>query len=495
MSLSIAVRNLTSASISIKRIEQFEDRQIQQSRPSGLFYSTRNTTSPVALAARLRDHDISLQCLDLDIVLAPFESCNLGQAESAKDGHDDLSRVDIALRLTIEDAQGTHHHIEAYPSYTQKFSSTSKSLSTPSSTSYTALFHPTKPTAHLAIHTNHLHDYQAWMSRIPDSTPLSVISIPGTHNSHTHYRALPSVRCQAVDIKMQLEHGIRFLDIRLQPANATSTAKKDLYLVHGAFPISLTGPKYFAPVLQTCYDFLAAHPSETILLSLKKEGIGASTDEHLALILAEHYFAPAAASWHLGTTIPSMGAVRGKLVLVRRYRSPEPLGLDATSWPSSPAHALFPEDPMFCLQDYCDVMDPSRIKTKVQYANEHLVRAARCQYVEGDISGPLYLNYLSASNFWNKACWPEKIAGIVNRGMEEWLCVGHGLEEAPAREGDPGHVDDDSHGGSGQGKVRRKAKGDGGTGVVVMDLVGADRDWDLVNLIVGMNLGLWVQNT
>lgn len=421
MSSSIAIRNLTSTSLSIKRIEQYKDPKIQQSKPSGFFFASKHAASTTSLTLKPEGNGTSLQCWGPDVVLAPFESCNLGQAELAEDSQHNGSGINTALRLTIEDAQGCQHHIDTRPSYTQKFSSSSKSLSTPLSTTYTALFHPTKPTPHLTIHANHLHNYQAWMSTIPDPTPLSAISIPGTHNSHTHYRALPSVRCQAVDIKTQLEHGIRFLDIRLQPVQAT-TARKDLYLVHGAFPISLTGPKYFSPVIQTCYDFLAAHPSEMIIVSLKKEGIGSATDEHLARILAEHYFAPNAKYWHLDTKIPSIGEVRGKLVLLRRYKSPEPVGLDATSWPSSPAHALFPAQsqsdfPMFCLQDYCDVMEPSSIKTKVQYANEHLVRAASCQYVDG-VTGPLYLNYLSASNFWNKGCWPEKIAGIVNRGME-----------------------------------------------------------------------------
>lgn len=82
---------------------------------------------------------------------------------------------------------------------------------------------------------------------------------------------------------------------------------------------------------------------------------------------------------------------------------------------------------------------------------------------------------------------------------QEWLCVGHGLEEAPAREGEPGHVEEIDQGVSdgvrGKSRMRRKAKGDAGTGVVVMDFVGEAGDWDLVNLIVGMNLGLWMKDT
>jgi 1-phosphatidylinositol phosphodiesterase len=346
---------------------------------------------------------------------------------------------------------------------------------------------------------NHLHDYKNWMSALPDTLPLSAISIPGTHNSHTSYRALPSVRCQVVNIQSQLEHGIRFLDIRLQPTHATDASKPDLYLVHGAFPISLTGPKYFAPILQTCYDFLAAHPSETLLMSLKREGVGSATDAHLAEILERHYIGPDRAKWHLDPSLPYLGAIRGKILLVRRYATPTPTlpaGLDATPWPHNTTHALFPETqpPLFCLQDFCEIMVPETISTKIKHVNEHLVRAAACHHHIPGVTtdkanpvppGPLYLNFLSGSNFWKKACWPENIAKVVNRGMEEWLCVGHhvqGKGEASTK-----HPDELE---ARIGVVRKRGEGDGCTGVVVMDRVGEGGDWDMVGLVVGMNVGM-----
>ncbi|KAJ4352717.1 hypothetical protein N0V95_003989, partial [Ascochyta clinopodiicola] len=276
------------------------------------------------------------------------------------------------------------------------------------------------------------------MAELPETLPLSAISIPGTHNSHTYYKALPSVKCQAVDIKTQLENGIRFLDIRAQPVHASDAGKKHMYLVHGAFPISLTGPKYLSPILETCYAFLAAHPSETVLVSLKREGVGSSTDEHFSRILQDHYIGPNASKWHTEPTIPYLGSVRGKLVLVRRYHtSPSQTsmyatgsGLDATAWPYNCTSATFPSTPTFCLQDFCEVLVPSVIPQKVQYANEHLIRAAETTHHIPGITtdktnpvppGPLFLNFLSASNFWKRACWPENIAKVVNRHMEEWL--------------------------------------------------------------------------
>jgi 1-phosphatidylinositol phosphodiesterase len=307
-----------------------------------------------------------------------------------------------------------------------------------------------------------------------------------------------------------LENGIRFLDIRVQPAHATDVGKKDLYLVHGAFPVSLTGPKYLEPILNMCYDFLAAHPSETVLVSLKREGVGSATDEHLAQVLETHYLAPNASKWYTGTSIPYLRDVRGKLVLIRRYNAAEPPvptsmssstdktgGLDATAWPHNATHALFPSpSSTFCLQDFCEVLIPDIIPTKVRHCNDHLVRAAECIHhipgVNTDTKnpvppGPLHLNFLSASNFWKRTCWPDAIAKIINKRMEEWICEGHHLEvpETTTR-----HPEVTSDGQGGREVVKRAKSGDGSTGVVVMDFVGENGDWELVRLIVGMNMGI-----
>lgn len=246
------------------------------------------------------------------------------------------------------------------------------------------------------------------------------------------------------DIATQLNNGIRFLDIRVQPANATDVSKKDLYLVHGAFPVSLTGSKYLAPVLDAIYTFLSDHPSETILVSLKREGVGSATDAHLATILEKHYINPNADRWVVNEKIPYLGDVRGKIVLVRRYTLSDQLsnpaldavgelraGLDATAWPHNATHAFHGP---FCVQDFCEIMHTSMIPDKLQHCNAHLVRAASLTHFVPGINtdtvnpvppGPLYLNFLSGSNFFKVGTWPEKIAKIVNRGVEEWICTGY----------------------------------------------------------------------
>ncbi|KAI1549534.1 1-phosphatidylinositol phosphodiesterase precursor [Pyrenophora tritici-repentis] len=505
----LTVRNLTQTVISIARIERFEDPNTLQSKARGYVFSSKNTTTLAPTSPELSGHAQSFIHQDMNITLQPFESYTLRFSDSAEAGAT-TKLSSPTLRLIIQTGQ-ERHRVDTHPSYTQKSTQTFTPLSGNSlPPTYKALFHPSKPIPHLAIHSNHISRYTSWMSALPDDLPLSAMSIPGTHNSHTHYRALPSVRCQVHDVKTQLENGIRFLDIRVQPVHATDPQKKDLYLVHGAFPISLTGPKYLEPMLKICYDFLAANPSETVLISLKREGVGSATDEYLARILQDHYIAPKQSHWYTDPKIPDLGTVRGKLVLVRRYNTanppsspspsnPQTTGLDATAWPHNASHALFPPHfptPTFCLQDFCEVLIPESIPTKLQHCNDHLVRAAAAIHPIPGVStdvvnpvppGPLYLNFLSGSNFWKKACWPGAIAKIVNKGMEEWLCGGHHLER-PARETrEPGEVEESREM---SGGVKRAGSGDGSTGVVVMDCVGEGGDWELVRLVVGMNMGV-----
>lgn len=498
----LTVRNLTPDAISISRIERFEDPNTSKSKAGGYFFGTSNATTTSPSAPELGEHAQTFNHKDLGIRLEPFESYTLQAI--GKNIEEEATHSNSTLRLTIELPDGDRHRIDTNPSSTQKSAQKSTPLTPNPSKTLTALFHPSQPTPHLVIRSNDTEDYSRWMKTIPDALPLSAISIPGTHNSHTYYKALPSVKCQSVDIKTQLENGIRFLDIRAQPTHASDPGKKHMHLVHGAFPISLTGPKYLAPILETCYAFLAAHPSETILVSLKREGVGSSTDEHFARVLQDHYIGPNASKWYTDPTIPYLGAVRGQCVLVRRYdTSPSSTsmfssgsGLDATAWPYNCTSSLFPSaSPTFNLQDFCEVLVPEAITQKVQYANEHLVRAAEVvHHIPGVTTdktnpvppGPLYLNFLSGSNFWKRACWPEKIAKIVNRHMEEWLCAGHHLSEPGTTPAHPerSSVDD------GDSVVRRRKDGDGGTGVVVMDVVGDGGDWDLVRLIIGMNMGV-----
>lgn len=329
---------------------------------------------------------------------------------------------------------------------------------------------------HLAVlSSDGLHN---WMAKLRNEYPLSMLSIPGTHNSPTCYKALPSVRCQAVGVREQLDNGVRFLDIRV----SVHADADDLTLVHSAFPISLTGNKYLHDLLKECYDFLDANPTEALLVSLKREGTGRGNDGDLSKHLAKRYCAgDDSRRWYTDPKIPQLGSVRGRIVLVRRFWIDDSLkerhngqgwGIDGSQWPDNCEDGTVGSG-LIRVQDFYEIDQSTNIERKTEYARAQLERAAEkranLSRGGGGEPNPLFVNFLTASNFFNANCWPEKIAVKVNPSVIEYLCTRHGQDaKGPNRLG----------------------VGDSATGVVVTDWVGKDGDWDLIRCIVGWNARL-----
>lgn len=101
-----------------------------------------------------------------------------------------------------------------------------------------------------------------WMKELHDTLPICKISIPGTHDSGTT-KGGPMLKTQSSDISSQLQQGIRAFDIRLQKKDDKlgiyhSHAFQDIYWEDDVLPAFL--------------HFLQEHPTETLIVSLKKEG-------------------------------------------------------------------------------------------------------------------------------------------------------------------------------------------------------------------------------
>ncbi len=159
-------------------------------------------------------------------------------------------------------------------------------------------------------------DSTNWLSLLQDSIPLSLINIPGTHDSSTQFVTLsPFSRCQNKSIGQQLEIGIRFLDIRLELKGA------DFNAVHGIADCrtlkSRNSPLlHFDDTFERCLNFLQKHPTEAIILSLKMER-GNNSDEFFSTF-TKRFIVPYFSNWFLENRIPSLNECRGKLVLMRR---------------------------------------------------------------------------------------------------------------------------------------------------------------------------------
>ncbi len=197
-----------------------------------------------------------------------------------------------------------------------------------------------------------------WMRCLPDNVPISKISVPGTHDSgatDAWKGTGPLTIAQNYDIARQLNLGVRFLDLRLvyelppnvntrTPERNLTPSYKYLRVYHGPEP----QPWDADTVLKVLRAFLAAHPSETILLSIKNEGNYPNIFESSVYDLVRHFQYRSdgrGGLWWLNNWLPTLGQARGQIVLIRRFphgNNPSTLigGLDATAWPNNGTRAF-----------------------------------------------------------------------------------------------------------------------------------------------------------
>lgn len=143
-----------------------------------------------------------------------------------------------------------------------------------------------------------------WMKDISDTTLLKDLSIPGSHDTLALYSIGDLAgKCQDLKLTSQLNAGVRFLDIRLKNDNGT------LRGCHGFIDQRIT----FEKVEKQLEKFLDNHPSETILVSIKKEdgSLDGFEDALKEVIDPSH--------WILDHLPLTLGSARGKAILFSRY--------------------------------------------------------------------------------------------------------------------------------------------------------------------------------
>ncbi|KAI5288046.1 hypothetical protein KEM52_001329, partial [Ascosphaera acerosa] len=495
---TLTVRNLTATTVTLARIERCGSPS-RRRRFRRLRFWRRGSQSEDD------DDEDAAEPESVFVRIAPFETCHT-EISVSRDEH---------IRLTFAAFRGKHVvHIPdpAGAGKDDDGGDDGSNGSEPCADSPFQLFPVyVRARAHLALYQV-AADERAWMQHLPDEWRLSALSLPGTHNSPACHRAPPSVRCQASHPTVQLEHGVRFFDLRMHPlcaaddderygsgsgsgsdssgsgsgsgsssgsssgSDSGDDAEDTLVLVHSVFPISFTGKKTFRKLLGAVVEFLQANPTETVLMSIKREGPGHHTDEQLSRILHEHYVGADSDMWYSGSAIPTLGEARGKIVLVRRFNlaadlpdTDDGFGIDGTGWADKAACATCSGETL-CIQDFYEIGPDGGVDEKVQYVKDQIARAASTTHTldEGsDAAAPLFLNFLSACNFFKLRAWPKDVAAKVNPRIVEYLACEHPSGEEEGGE-DAGWS----------------------TGVLVCDWVGRRGDWDLVRSIVGMNARL-----
>ncbi|KFM95033.1 1-phosphatidylinositol phosphodiesterase [Bacillus clarus] len=181
-----------------------------------------------------------------------------------------------------------------------------------------------------AISETQLENWPKWMQAIPDNTPLGRISIPGTHDSGTFKLQDPIKQVWAMtqeeDFSYQMDHGIRFFDIR-----GRLTDDNTIVLHHGPIYLYVTLHQF----INEASKFLRDNPSETIIMSLKKEydDMSGAKGSFVETFEEDYFQNPIFLKTDGNITL---GDARGKIVLLRRYSgSTVTGGYNNFSWPDN----------------------------------------------------------------------------------------------------------------------------------------------------------------
>ncbi|MDE1004885.1 MAG: phosphatidylinositol-specific phospholipase C [Paraburkholderia fungorum] len=181
-----------------------------------------------------------------------------------------------------------------------------------------------------------------WMSNLPDDSALNRLTLPGSHDSCAYTVTDSLAKTQGASLAEQLKHGVRVLDIRCRHEGDV------FHINHARIPLGLM----FDDVVATCAAFLALHPGECIVMSVKDECGSEDCTRSFAQTF-ESYAKLYAANvpWYLGDTIPRLGEVRGSIVLLRRFASEFALGIDLSMWPDNATFELDRPGAAFAIQD------------------------------------------------------------------------------------------------------------------------------------------------
>ena len=237
-------------------------------------------------------------------------------------------------------------------------------------------------------------DSASWMSKIDDNVFISSLSIPGTHDSGAFKKGDTSfnpatylTQASYSTIRKQLEMGVRFLDIRCNQNNDACT------IHHGRVYLF----QNLNDILDDVYGFIDSAPGgrEAIIMSIKHPE---SSDDGINTLkfheVLQRYIDKNPSKWYTENKIPKIGEVRGKIVLLRRFASPIPFGINAyNKWPdNTDGFWLNDAGVGLAVQDYYNVSifksydDKKRmVKSFFQDAN-----------ASTDNPGYLFLNFTSA---------------------------------------------------------------------------------------------------
>ncbi|MGC0417522.1 phosphatidylinositol-specific phospholipase C [Embleya sp. AB8] len=188
-------------------------------------------------------------------------------------------------------------------------------------------------------------------------------------------------KCQSHGLETQLVMGNRFLDIRCRSLG-------DSFAVHHG---EVYQKMMFGDVLNICRGFLHAHPRETILMRISRTKSDADAAE-FRRVFERAYLDHNASLFHVSSTIPTLGQVRGKIVLM-------------TGWPYIGGISLGGGT-----VDTQDDWNKPSFGDKRQAFHNHLVKTVNA----GTPKSKIFMNYTSATGSPPFGDTPLKYAQNLN---------------------------------------------------------------------------------
>lgn len=183
-------------------------------------------------------------------------------------------------------------------------------------------------------------DGPCWMKYVDGNKYLDELSIPGTHDSSTcsvdndTEPQTSLAKCQQDYIPTQLLEGIRYFDIRL----GKNDDKGDPGIDHGICYLLKKdgGFIHLSDVIGYFKTFLNENPSEALIM-LVSRGNDEATDDSVTTAFA-NVMDKNPDLFYTSSHVPTLNEVRGKIVLLRRFRlagnsvDGHTWGLDLTEW-------------------------------------------------------------------------------------------------------------------------------------------------------------------
>lgn len=183
-------------------------------------------------------------------------------------------------------------------------------------------------------------DGPCWMKYVNGNKYLDELSIPGTHDSSTcsvdndTEPQTSLAKCQQDYIPTQLLEGIRYFDIRL----GKNDDNDDPGIDHGICYLLKKdgGFIHLSDVIGYFKTFLNENPSEALIM-LVSRGNDEATDDSITTAFA-NVMDENPKLFYTSNRVPTLNEVRGKIVLLRRFRlagnsvDGHTWGLDLTEW-------------------------------------------------------------------------------------------------------------------------------------------------------------------